>query len=128
ILGKSGAREHDIAAGLVGLLLELALDVRQVADHADALVVGAALEFGDQTERVDALEIKIEDDQARFRLRLAEYFVFIFNELNGHARPLGRIVNLYREKQVTHNGEDLLITLLMHTVRLQKHSFCKTSS
>ena len=74
VLRKRRARHHHVAAGFLRLLLQLSLNVRKIADQADALRLRAAFQFADQLQRIGRLEIQVEDDQLRPALGLFDDF------------------------------------------------------
>jgi len=122
VLGEGGAGEHHVAAGLMGLLLQLALDVRKVTNYADVFQFGAALEFCNDFERIHAFEIQIEDDQSGMSFGFYQDFVLVLDEFHRQTGALGGVVDLHGKEQITDNRKNFLVTLPMHRVQLQRFS------
>ena len=58
-----------------------------------------AFQFGDQIQRVYALEIQIEDDQAGLRLGLRQHLVLVLDEVHRHAGALGGVADLHEKNR-----------------------------
>src|SRR5579863_766200 len=128
VLRKRRTGQHHVAPGLVRFLLQLSLHVRQISDDADILQLGGRLQLGNDVQRVHALEIQIENDQARLGMRFRQDFVLVLDEFHGHAGAFCGVIDLYREEQIADYRENLLVALLLHTTPLQQLFFCDTLS
>src|SRR5580658_7130734 len=86
----------------------------QKSYQVDAFSFSVAFEFGNQRQRTYRIEVQIEDDQRRLRLRLLEDCVRVLDELKIQARTLGGVREFDGEKQIAHNGQDSFGFLIRH--------------
>ena len=83
--------EQTVAAGFLRVLLELHLHVRQVSDEVDALGFRGDLKPGNETQRLNAVEIEVENDERRlFVMGLFDHLRCFFDELERQVGALGR--------------------------------------
>ena len=108
VLRKRRARHHHIAAGFLRLQFQLALDVRKIPDQVDPLGLLVGLQFPDQAERIDALEIHVDNDERRLSLGLLQHVVLALDESDGQARPFRGFIDFDGEEQVFEHGQDFL--------------------
>ena len=98
VLGKCRARQDHVAACLLSLQLQLALDVRKVSHQVDVPGVLVRLELPDQAERIHALEIQIHNDQRGMMLGLLKDIVLALDEGDAQTCSFGRFVDLDGEE------------------------------
>src|ERR1035438_9101456 len=63
ILREGGSGNYCVAAGLLRLLLQVDLNMRDESDHGDPRGFRVCLDSCDQAERVGGIAIQIADDQ-----------------------------------------------------------------
>ena len=110
ILGESRAGHDHVAAGFLGLDLEIALHVGNKS-HNRGRFLEPGPQLGNGGQRLDAAAVQIHDDQRRFFFRLlvavlSSEILFALDELHLHVELAGDFLNLGQEKQVVYQGKD----------------------
>ena len=109
VLRKCGTRHHHVAAGFLGLHLQIALNVRDEADDGCGLLELRA-HFGNDRQRLDAVAVQVNHDQRGLFFRvLAGLFRDLFfrlHELDLHVELARHFLNLGQEKEVVNEGVD----------------------
>ena len=98
VLRKRRPRHHQIAARLLSLQFQLALDVREIPDQVDPLGLLVGFQLADQAERIDSLEIYVQDDERRLKLGLLQHILLALDERDGKPRPFRGFIDFDGEE------------------------------
>jgi len=126
VLGEGGARHYAVAAGFLGLHLQVALHVRDKAEDRSSFFQ-LRFHFGNRGERLGVGIVEIEDDQRR--LLVGMDFNFFHQLIHGlHERDFyvelaGRIHDLGHEEQVFHKGKDAGSGVFVQRGRVYRANF-----
>jgi hypothetical protein len=122
ILREGRACHHNVRASFLSLHFQFSLNVRQVADQADALQVAVGFELQDQLQGRNGIVIQIDNDQQRVIVPgFLDYVKFGLQEFNIQTSALGGIADFNGEQKIVHHCENFLLRVIMH-MKTTRHS------
>src|SRR6185437_600602 len=83
ILAEGGAGHDEVAAGFLGLDLEVGLEVVEKADEGGFLQLGLVADLADGGDGLQGDAVEVEDDEGGRDLGLFEQLLIGFDQLEG---------------------------------------------